>query len=283
MKQIIAAVIFLICIGADVFLLSLMDISENYESASVTDISLSVCTLSGSDQSDNPHEASENIAEDPSVGVIYLSYDYSSPVPESEAVENSYFDRCVFIGDSRMLGLVKYNDIDPINYCSVGFSVGAYDNATFVRIGDKNYTVKDALRENNDYDAVYIATGLNELGWPLKTFAEKYEYMIGDIKEAAGDRPIYIQLIMPITNSFESSKTMNPYSLKNSDVVRFNESLKAIAKECEVYYLDCSALFTLEDGSLDPNKSSDGAHLTLSAYSDQLEYYKTHVVKPRIS
>lgn len=281
MKQIIAAVIFLICIALCVFLVSLMDISEAFEN--VKDISVSACAVYDCGTPDEAHEASENIAEDPSVGVLYSPYDYSLPVPESEAVDNSYFDRCVFIGDSRMLGLVKYNDIEPINYCSVGFSVGAYDNATFVRIGDKNYTVKDALRENDDYDAVYIATGLNELGWPLKTFAEKYEYMIKDIKEAAGDRPIYIQLIMPITNSFESSKKMNPYSLKNSDVVRFNESLKAMAQKCEVYYLDCSALFTLEDGSLDPNKSSDGAHLTLSAYSDQLDYYKTHVVKPRES
>lgn len=281
MKQIITVVISLICIALCVFLVSLMDISEAF--ANVGNISVSACALYESAVPDEAFEASENIAEDPSVGVLYLPYDYSLPVPESEAVDNSYFDRCVFIGDSRMLGLVKYNDIEPINYCSVGFSVGAYDNddASFVRIGDKNYTVKDALRENDDYDAVYIATGLNELGWTLGKFTEKYEYMIGDIKETAGDRPIYIQLIMPVTNGFESSKIMNPYSLRNSDVVRFNESLKAMAQECEVYYLDCSELFTLEDGSLDPNKSSDGAHLTLSAYGDQLEYYKTHVVKPR--
>lgn len=223
-------------------------------------------------------EVSTSIAEDPSIGVICAPYDYSLPVPLCEPVDNSYFDRCVFIGDSRMLGLIRYNDISPINYCSVGFSLSAYEDSSYIRIGEKNLSVSDALRENDDHDAVYIATGLNELGWPQTKFVEKYRDMLKNIRSLCGSRPIYIQLILPMTNEFESSKKMNPYGLKNSDVAKFNESLVSLAKELEVYYLDPSAAFTLADGSLDPEVSSDGAHLTLSAYAEQLEYYKTHVV-----
>lgn len=214
---------------------------------------------------------SKNIPEEP--------YKYDEPVPESRAVDNSYFDNCVFIGDSRLLGFVRYNDISPINYCSVGFSVAAYDSASYVKIEGGNYTVKDALRKFNDYDAVYIATGLNELGWAKSKFISKYSEVIDDIREVSGDRPIYIQLILPMTDEFENSKHMNPYGLSNSNVALFNESLALLAEEKQIYYLDCSELFVLDDGTLNPEKSSDGAHLTLDAYAEQLEYYKTHVAK----
>ena len=33
-------------------------------------------------------------------------YDYGEPVPQSEVVDNSYFDNAVFIGDSRTEGLI---------------------------------------------------------------------------------------------------------------------------------------------------------------------------------
>jgi lysophospholipase L1-like esterase len=102
--------------------------------------------------------------------------------------------------------------------------------------------------------------------------------MINDIKEVAGDRAIYIQLILPVTRGFETSKYMNPFGIKNSNVPRFNAELIEIAKECKVYYFDCSDNFLLDDGTLDPYKSSDGAHLTLDAYAEQLEFYKSHVV-----
>lgn len=38
-------------------------------------------------------------------------YDYSMPVPQSEAVSEEYFDDAVFIGDSRTEGLIMYTDL----------------------------------------------------------------------------------------------------------------------------------------------------------------------------
>ncbi|MBQ7822178.1 MAG: hypothetical protein IJ391_07850 [Clostridia bacterium] len=278
MKRTAVSILIVLCIALGVFLVYSLNISGQFSDAVHMGTPVSARYVSGAAVAADGMHSSEGIAEDPSIGVLILPYDYSAPVPESEPVDNAYFDRCVFIGDSRMLGLVKYNDIDPINYCSVGFSVASYDTAEFIRVGEETFNVRDALRENDDYDAVYISTGINELGWSRGRFAEKYRDMINDIKSTAGERPIYIQLIMPVTNGFEASKIMNPYGLKNSDVSLFNETLVDIAQECGVYYFDCSELFVLDDGSLDPKVSSDGAHLTLKAYGDQLEFYKTHVV-----
>ncbi|MBO7149113.1 MAG: hypothetical protein J6V93_04565 [Clostridia bacterium] len=279
MKYFIFIIFLIACISAGALLVLDMDMSGEYESYEEPASPARMARTGDIDIREDgviPH--SESITEDPEVGILLLPYDYSLPVPEHEPVENDFFKRAVFIGDSRMLGLVRYNDIDPINYCSVGFSVGLYDSASFIKHGDATLTVKEALRANDDFDMVYISTGINELGWSIGKFSDKYREMINDIKEVAGDRPIYIQLILPVTRGFETSKYMNPFGLKNSSVPLFNAKLVEIANECKVYYFDCSDNFLLDDGTLDPYKSSDGAHLTLDAYAEQLEFYKSHVV-----
>ena len=37
-------------------------------------------------------------------------------------------------------------------------------------------------------------------------------------------------------------------------------------------------MFNLENGTLNPEYSSDGAHLTTKAYNTQLDYYRSHVI-----
>ncbi len=205
-------------------------------------------------------------------------YDYSVPVAECEPVDVSHFNKAVFIGDSRMLGLIRYTDIEPINFCGVGFSVASYDTVTFVKSGEDNLTVRDALRELTDYDAVYISTGLNELGWASANFESEYSRMLDDISAVVRGRPIYVQLIMPVTTEFETSRIMNPYELKNSNVEVFNNIIRKIAVNKQLYLLDCSDMFSLENNTLDPEFSSDGAHLTREAYNTQLDYYRSHVI-----
>lgn len=208
---------------------------------------------------------------------VIADYDFSLPVPESRNVGDSYFKRCVFIGDSRMLGLIRYTGIEPVNYCGVGLSIATLDSKAFVKQGDDYVTILEALRQNTDFDALYISTGINELGWGVQAFEKKYDSMIKEIKNIVGSKPIYIQLIMPVTTEFENSAVMNPFGLSNNSVESFNNALIRTAENNRIFYLDCSHMFTLDDGSLDPSKSTDGAHLTVDAYSEQLEYYKTHV------
>lgn len=208
---------------------------------------------------------------------VIADYDFSLPVPESRNVGDSYFKRCVFIGDSRMLGLIRYTGIEPVNYCGVGLSIATLDSKAFVKQGDDYVTILEALRQNTDFDALYISTGINELGWGVQAFEKKYDSMIKEIKNIVGSKPIYIQLIMPVTTEFENSAVMNPFGLSNNSVESFNNALIRTAENNRIFYLDCSHMFTLDDGSLDPSKSTDGAHLTVDAYIEQLEYYKTHV------
>ncbi len=207
-------------------------------------------------------------------------FDYTTPVPESTAHPISYFDDTVFIGDSRTAGLIMYTKMSPINFSATGINVKTAMLNKYVRFPDengtpKNHTLIEALQIRRDeYKAIYISMGLNELGWEKDAFASYYRTMIETIR-ANVDVPIYIQLIMPVTT--ESSQTTK-YGITNEKAILFNEELRKIAAEMKLLLLDPTDLLTLEDGTLDPKVTYDGVHLNPGQYQTMVDFYCTHVV-----
>ena len=205
-------------------------------------------------------------------------YNFANPVPECEPVEYDYFSDTVFIGDSRTQGLIMYTDITPINFAAQGGNIRSIQTKKYIMLKNEdgkneNYTLFEALeKKNGNYKAIYISTGVNELGWSESAFIEKYAALIDSIREIT-DVPIYIQLIMPVTNEYAETSL-----LRNETAVSFNESLRILASEKAVFLLDPTFIHTLEDGSLDPEHSYDGAHLWPKSYAELAEYYRTHVV-----
>ena len=64
--------------------------------------------------------ADEPQAEEPEAP----AYDFSQPAPESEPVDNSYFDDAAFVGDSRTDGFMIYSGIGTgTNLTSNGLSI----------------------------------------------------------------------------------------------------------------------------------------------------------------
>ena len=106
-------------------------------------------------------------------------------------------------------------------------------------------------------------------------FVKAYKKALESIREIT-DVPIYVQLILPVTDAYEK-KSEN--GITNAKQVQFNEKLRALIEEEHVFMLDPLPLFSLEDGTLDPEKTYDGAHLEKFACNELLEYYQTHVVE----
>lgn len=219
-------------------------------------------------------------ADIPEPVYVPLYYDFTQPVPESPAVDYSYFDNTVFIGDSRTKGLILYTDISPYDFSSEGTNVGTVQTKAFIRMKNENgklqsYTLFEALeREKGNYHTVYIALGLNELGWPLEKFDTTFRELIENLR-AVTDVPLYIQLIMPVT---ARSSATSQFGITNEKGVIFNEYLRSIAAELELFYLDTTHMFTLEDGTLDPAHASDGVHYHRESYKQIADYYRTHIV-----
>ncbi len=211
---------------------------------------------------------------------VPVYYDFGDEIPQSAPVGYEYFNDTVFIGDSRTKGLIMYTEMSPYDFSSVGTNVGTVQVKRFIRMKDENdefhsYTLFEALeKERGNYKTVYIALGLNELGWEAEKFDSTYRELITNIR-AITDVPIYIQLIMPVTaRAAETSE----FGITNDKAVIFNYHLRRIAAEMSLFLLDTTDIFTLEDGTLDPAHASDGVHLQIASYQAIADYYRTHIV-----
>ena len=263
-----------ITVASAVFLTSQLFCEYNYK--------YSVHELPPQAQTDNELSTVDPIDESdaPPIPREPVIYNFANTVPESEAVSYDYFDDTVFIGDSRTKGLIKYSNLTPYDFSSVGLNVGLLLTQPFIRLPNEDgelqsYTLIEALEmENVNYKAIYIATGLNELGWEADGFIAAFSELIDALREVT-DVPIYVQLIIPVT-TYSSETTI--FGITNEKNVIFNERLTTLAKEKELFLLDPRELFTLEDGTLDPEHSADGVHLNRASCQILADYYRTHVV-----
>lgn len=210
-----------------------------------------------------------------------LEYDFTQPVPECDAYPLDYFNDTLFIGDSRTAGLIMYTKLSPINCSATGFNLNNLKGKKYITYVDEDgkkssVTCYEALElYKGQYKSIYISTGANELGWNVSMFIKAYKNAIDSIREIT-DVPIYIQLILPVTTDYETKSTNG---ITNAKQTQFNEKLRALIEEEKVFMLDPLPLFSLEDGTLDPEKTYDGAHLEKFACGELLEYYQTHVVE----
>lgn len=207
-------------------------------------------------------------------------YDFSSPVPESDEEPVSVFEKAAFIGDSRTVGLIKYTKLATHDYSSVGLNIGALTTKKYIRVRNEddsftNMTLLEALeKDKDDIDCVYMALGLNELGWDPNMYIKTYTSVINQIREIV-DVPIYLQLILPMTTeAYEASQ----FGVTNDDQIIFNKKLRKMAEDLKLFLLDPCSLFELEDGTLDPADASDGIHLNAASYRVLLKYYQKHRV-----
>ncbi len=209
-------------------------------------------------------------------------YDFESPVPERTPVSFNYFNETVFIGDSRTKGLILLSDIKPnYDFSASGLNVGSLNSKAYIRMEDEEtnelheYTVFEALqRESGNYNAVYIATGLNELGWSPEGYMAAFDTFVKNVR-AVTDVPIYVQLVIPVTQ--RSSRT-TLYGITNEKCFIFNRLIRDYVAKNELFMLDPLSLFTLEDGTLSNEYTDDGIHLHRNACGILAEYYRTHVV-----
>ena len=75
-----------------------------------------------------------------------VTYDFSSPVPESDPVDTSYFEDAAFIGDSRTDGFMIYSGIGcGDNLTANGLSIFKIMDEAFFKIDGQSYTLAQAL------------------------------------------------------------------------------------------------------------------------------------------
>lgn len=207
-------------------------------------------------------------------------YDFSQPAPQSEAVDNSYFDDAAFVGDSRTDGFMLYSGIGTgTNLTSNGLSIFKLAEKEALKIDGKKYTLLEALALE-EYGKVYLSLGVNELGVHNDgRFYDSYCAAIDEIRKVQPNAVIYIQGLIPLNEKQIEEYNGNKYNLTNDHLRIYNDLLKQAAEEKQVVYLDLYSEFADENGSLPEGVSRDGVHLKKDACQQWLNYLKTHTVE----
>ena len=196
------------------------------------------------------------------------------PLPETEAVEDIYFDGAVFLGDSRTEGLFLYSGLKTGHfYTAVGATVeSVFSKKNFETESGEKVPLLDAVAEQ-DCDKIYIMLGINELGWSkVKTFHDQYAKLIDRVREDHPEAKIVLQSIPPVSAKQEAKKTY----VNNDRISDYNEVIRTLAEEKECYFLDVAACLTGGDGLLPKEWNFDGIHLNPKGCKVWLEYLRTH-------
>ncbi len=202
-------------------------------------------------------------------------YDFSLPVPVSAAVDESYFDDAVFIGDSRTEGLMLNTGLSNATfYAYKGLMVDTVFSKPVVNQDGQKRSVMDALKMTQ-FSKVYIMFGINETGWAYsQIFQTKYGELIDGIREINPEAVIYIQGILPVSNKVS---TTHDY-VTNEKINAYNTLLRELAQEKQAYYVDSENSVASGDGSLPAEAAVDGIHLTKPYCETWLDYLKTHTI-----
>ncbi len=211
---------------------------------------------------------------------------FKALVPESAAVDLSYFNDAAIVGDSVSLSL-QY-------YCA---SSGALGNATFLCAGSQSpvnalwdvsaksihpvyngqkMKIEDAVAASG-VNKVYIMLGINSLSMGADNCAANLNTLISRILSKAPNVHIIIQSVTPMTST---SSIIKP-TLNNSIINEYNAKLIELCQKNKWYYLNVAEAFKDSDGNLISSYCSDasgmGIHFTFAADKIWADYLKTHV------
>ena len=200
---------------------------------------------------------------------LYATYDYSQPVAAGTAVEDSWFDDALIIGDSRADGLRLYGIIP-------GADIAGSSSAGVTGVLERTFTVGEdqttlsALLSSRAYGKVYIMLGVNEVSWLASVdFKASYAALIDAVKAAQPEAAIYVQSLIPVSASRGWSESIAAY----------NNAIQDVARQKNVYFVDVFEAYADETGSLAAaHDAGDGVNLAVNAYGIWFDYLKTHTV-----
>ena len=199
------------------------------------------------------------------------------PVPESEAVEDSYFEDAVFLGDSRTEGFHLYSGLkEGIYLHSVGATVeSVFTKKSWPAEGKTKVPLLDALKEV-ECGKVYLMLGINELGWSRKeTFYDQYAKVIDRVREDHPEAEIILQTLLPVSAKQDAKGSY----VNNERIKVYNQVIWDLAEEKDCALVDVAMALTGEDGCLPADLNFDGVHLNPAGCRLWLNYLRTHSVE----
>lgn len=233
-------------------------------------------------------KASEAQTEEPETEAVILGRENGIPnggdaymdivVPEQAvALDDSYFEDAVFIGDSRMDGFRNFSGITKGSFVTaVGMELENFYTDAQIATAQGNALVMDALK-NINFSKIYMMLGTNELGaYDMDAVKESYRKVLSDIKtrSASADPVVYVYSVIYVE---EPLVTTGDY-VNNANVDTINLKIMEMCKEEGYHYINVNEVLSDGSHSLISGAASDGIHLNQEYCRKWLDYTKTHYV-----
>ncbi|MBR2769135.1 MAG: hypothetical protein IKD68_09385 [Solobacterium sp.] len=204
-------------------------------------------------------------------------YNYSEPVPYSDAIEDSYFDDVLFAGDSRMRAMYLWGTIPnaQVEYVT-SLNLWLIDSMPLDNHSD-GMTMYDAL-EQTEKNNIYLLFGINEIRSNEDYFEswafEQYQSLLTMLREKNPNVNIYI-----LSTYHPRSISGLPEPSLTEHLQWVNSRLARLADMNYVYYLDLDNGMTDEEGLIREEYVGDGLHFGPTGTHALEDYIKTHVVR----
>lgn len=191
----------------------------------------------------------------------------TNPVPQSTAVDYTYFENCCLITDSTLLEIGEYTSFTDI----IGDSALNASNCITAKV-ESNYgavTIYDTLKIKKP-ENVYFMLGSDIGTSETEDMIAGYTDLINNLTAVLPDMNIYIMQIPPVR--------ADAPPVTNELINTYNEQLLAMANSCGVYCIDTSTALKSVDGNLKEEYwSAEEKKFTADMYKAVSEYIITHV------
>lgn len=188
----------------------------------------------------------------------------TEPDPFAGAVEESWYDDALFIGNFRTIGLRDYARSGNADYfCTINMSVFNYSDAS-ASDNDFSSQTLESLLGTETYGKIIITLGINECGYPASSLVNAFSEMIDTIRSLAPDAKIILQAILPVSEDYAADRE----HFSPSHLDGLNEQIAGLADGSNVYFIDVTEHFVASDGYLSTNVSNDGCTLRGSEYTN---------------
>lgn len=250
-------------------------------------LSMAACGGTGNNDSTTTAAGSENTtAAGESTTTNSTDSSVVGVVPESAAVDASYFDDAAFVGDSVSLKLSYY----AVNGClgnAQFFTAGSLGAANALwEVSDESVhpsyqgekmLVEDCIAKSGA-KKVYIMLGMNDLGlYGLDATVENYKTLVDRILAKSPRVQIVVQSMTPMT----TTSTIIGENLNNANIKVYNDRLKELCTDNGWSFVDVASVMYDESGeNLNREYCSDpddlGVHFTEAGCKAWADYLKTH-------
>lgn len=126
---------------------------------------------------------------------------------------------------------------------------------------------------------IFLMVGINDFlnsGKSVRKTLQDYKKILLEIQRSTPNTQVFIESVLPVNNK------INKFLLNNNTVIKFNDSLKELAKELSFEYINLFSHLADSQNQLDARYTFDGVHLNGQAYLVWKEVIEKYVVDPEV-